>query len=122
MIALLFPNDAASTETIIFQLTMPSLEEESFYRGLLLLALYEAFKVRTNRLGVEWRWGAILSCLLFGMAHSVAYSDGLFSFEPVIMMLTAIPSFLAVWMRLKTGSILIPMLLHSFGNSISHFI
>ncbi|MFL0357739.1 type II CAAX prenyl endopeptidase Rce1 family protein [Erythrobacter sp. GH1-10] len=54
----------------------------------------------------------------FGLAHSFGYSEGQFGFEPVIMLLTATPSFLAIWMRLRTGSIVLPILLHSFGNSI----
>ena len=35
------------------------------------------------------------------------------------MALTAIPSLLAVWLRLRTGSLLLPILLHNFGNAIS---
>ena len=42
-IALVFPDDRPTAETIAFQLTMPGLEEELFYRGLLLLALDNAF-------------------------------------------------------------------------------
>lgn len=117
-IALAFPAEDAATETIAFQLTMPSLEEETFYRGILLLALYEAFAGRTKKFGVEWGWGAFLSCALFGLAHAFSYSDGSFAFDPVYMVLTAIPSFLAVWMRLRTGSLLLPVALHSIGNSI----
>ncbi len=122
VVALAFPSEPASTETVAFQLTMPSLEEEAFYRGILLLALYEAFTRSADRFGVEWRWGALVSCLLFGLTHAFAYSDGAFAFDPIYMALTAIPSFLAVWMRLRTGSILLPVLLHSFGNSISLFV
>ena len=42
-IALGFSGDAASAEDIAFQLTMPGLEEEIFYRGILLYALFRAF-------------------------------------------------------------------------------
>jgi len=38
------------------------------------------------------------------------------------MALTALPSFIAVWLRLRTGSVLLPVLLHNFGNSISMFL
>ena len=117
-IALAFPNEPGSGETLAFQLTMPSLEEEAFYRGTLLFALYQAFAGRWRWAGVEWSWGAVLSCLLFGLAHSFGYSDGAFTFDPMIMALTAVPSFLAVWMRLRTGSILLPVVMHSAGNAI----
>ena len=81
-IAVAFPSGTASGEDIAFQLTMPGLEEETFYRGILLYALYRAFTGRKRFLGVDWGWGAVLSCLLFGMAHALGFSDGQFLFRP----------------------------------------
>ena len=34
------------------------------------------------------------------------------------MALTALPAFLAVWLRLRTGSVLLPILLHNAGNAL----
>ena len=119
LIAWLFPNEPATAETVAFQLTMPGLEEEAFYRGVLLLALDRAFPDRRRVLGVEWGWGALLSCLLFGLAHAFGYSDGGFSFDPVTMALTAVPSVIGVWLALRTRSILLPVVLHNFGNAIT---
>lgn len=118
-LAVAFPGDPANGEEIAFQLTMPGFEEEPFYRGILLLALNEAFTGRKHLFGVDWGWGAVLSCLLFGMAHAFGFSDGRFSFEVITMALTAIPAFIAVWLRLRTGSLLLPVLLHNFGNAFS---
>ena len=118
-IALVFGGDKADAEAIGFQLTMPGLEEEPFYRGLLLFALDQAFQGRKRLLGVDWGWGALLSCWLFGMAHAFGYSAAGFSFDPVVMALTAFPSLIAVWIRLRTGSLLLPVLLHNFGNSFA---
>ena len=121
-IAVAFPSDTASGEDIAFQLTMPGLEEETFYRGILLFALYRAFTGRLRSLGVDWGWGAILSCLLFGLAHAFGFSHGHFSFDPLVMALTAFPAFIAVWLALRTGSLLLPIVLHNFGNAISMLI
>ena len=44
-------------------------------------------------------------------------SDG-FSFEPLFFLLTAVPSLVAVWLRYRTGSLLLPVVLHNFGNTI----
>lgn len=118
VLALAFPNDPASAETVAFQLTMPGLEEEAFYRGLLLVALGRAFAGRVRVLGVDWGLGAILSCVLFGLAHAFGFSDGRFMFDPLTMLLTAGPSLLAVWLALKTCSILLPVLIHNFGNAV----
>ena len=78
-----------------------------------------AFAGRARFLGVDWSWGAVLSCALFGMAHAFGYADGSFSFDPIVMALTAIPSFISVWLRLRTGSLLLPVFLHNFGNAIT---
>ncbi|WP_373293772.1 CPBP family glutamic-type intramembrane protease [Iodidimonas muriae] len=47
---------------------------------------------------------------------------GVFSFEPMIMAFTAVPSLLAAWLRLRTGSLLLPILIHNAGNSVSFFV
>lgn len=117
-LALIFPNAPASAETIAFQLTAPGLEEEPFYRGVLLLALCRAFTAQKRVLGVDWSWGALISCLLFGMAHAFGFSDGGFRLDPTTLALTALPSLIAVWLALRTRSILLPVLLHNFGNAI----
>lgn len=121
-LALAFPSDPATPETMAFQLTMPGLEEEAFYRGLLLLALERAFAGRARFLGVDWSWGAALSCLLFGLAHAFGISHGKVSFEPLYFALTAGPSLIGVWVRLRTGSILLPVLMHNIGNAASLFL
>jgi uncharacterized protein len=119
VIAVAFSGGPSTGEDIAFQLTMPGLEEEPFYRGILLFALCHAFTGTKRFLGVDWSWGAILSCLLFGMAHAFGFSHGEFSFDPMTMALTALPAFIAVWLRLRTGSLLLPILLHNFGNAFS---
>ena len=117
-LALVFPNDEVTTETLAFQLTMPGLEEEVFYRGLLLFALDRAFTARVRFLGVDWGWGALFSSALFGLAHAFGFSDGAFTFDPMIMALTAVPSLLAVWLRMRTGSLVMPIVAHNAGNSL----
>jgi len=118
-IALAFPDDAGDAETIAFQLTMPGLEEEPFYRGVLLIALMHAYPGRLRLLGVDWSWGAVLPCALFGLAHAFGYGADGFSFDPITMALTALPALIGVWLRLRTGSLLLPILLHNFGNAIT---
>ncbi len=118
MLALMFPGGAPGSEEIAFQLSMPGLEEELFYRGVLLFALDQAFRGRVRFLGIDWGWGAVLSCALFGLAHAFSYSGGSFAFDPLTMALTALPSLIAVWLRVRTGSLLLPVVLHNFGNSI----
>lgn len=116
--ALAFPTEPFSAEALAFQLTVPGIEEELFFRGLLLLALDRAFTGRVRAVGVDWGGGAVLSCWLFGMVHAFGYSRGAFSFDPLTMALTALPSLIAVWIRYRSGSLLLPVIMHNFGNSI----
>ena len=118
-LALAFPNGEPSGDEIAFQLSMPGFEEELFYRGVLLFALDQAFRSRVRLFGVDWGWGAVFSCALFGLDHAFGFSHASFSFDPLTMALTALPSLIAVWLRLRTGSVLLPVVLHNFGNSIS---
>lgn len=118
VLALAFPNNAVAGEDFAFQLTMPGAEEEVFYRGVLLFALNEAFRRRWKFLGIEWGWGALLSSALFGLAHAFSFSGGGVTFDPVVFGLTAIPSLLAVWLRERSGSLLLPLLVHNAGNTL----
>ena len=115
-------DETASVESIAFQLTLPGLEEETFYRGILLLAFTQAFRGRARFLGVDWGWGAILSSILFGLTHAFGYGDGSFSFDLLTFLLTGVPALILVWMRERTGSLLLPIVLHNFGNSIGYFV
>jgi membrane protease YdiL (CAAX protease family) len=117
-IAVLVPDGPVSTERLAFQATMPGLEEEAFYRGVLLLALNRAFPGRVRFLGAEWGWGAVASSALFGLAHAFGVTDGAVHFDPLVTLLTGAPSLLAAWMVLRTRSVLLPTVLHNFGNTI----
>jgi membrane protease YdiL (CAAX protease family) len=73
-------------------------------------------------LGVDWGWGAVLSCLAFGLGHALDFGDGGFSFDPLTMALSTLPSFVGVWVTYRTKSLLLPVLLHNFGNTIGLFL
>ncbi len=103
-------------ETIAFQWTMPGLDEEIFYRGVLLLMLNEAFRGRVRVLGAPIGVGGLLTSLLFGLAHGLSYSAIGFEFELMTFLMTGVPSLLLLWMREKTGSVVVPILAHNMIN------
>lgn len=117
-LSLYFPNDAGDAEAVAFQLTMPGLEEEIFYRGLLLLALNEAFRGRVKVLGARMGWGAVLTSLLFGLIHGLSFEDGAFSFTAIAFLTTGLSGLLLAWFREKSGSVVLPILLHNAGNTL----
>ena len=116
--ALYFPNDSFGREDIMFQMTMPGLQEEPFYRGIFLLALNEAFRWRRQALGINLSWGVILTSSLFGLVHASGFEDGAFYFNWMTLAVTTWPAIAFVWLRERTGSIVLPLLFHNFGNTM----
>lgn len=105
-------------DTIAFQWTMPGLQEELFYRGVLLLALNEAFRARCQVLGARIGWGGLLSTVAFGLIHALFYGNDGVSFDAVAFAMTAGPALLLLWMRERTGSLVVPVLAHNVVNGV----
>lgn len=111
-----FGDGPADAGTIAFQWTMPGIEEELFYRGVLLLALNEAFRARWRVFGAGIGWGGLLSTVAFGLIHAMAYRDGAVSFDAAAFLMTGGPAVLLLWLRERTGSLLAPVLAHNVVN------
>lgn len=105
-------------ETIAFQWTMPSLDEEIYYRGVMLLFLDRAFAPASRLIGAPLGWGALVSSLMFGLTHGLGVSDGGVSFDAFYFGWTFLLGAFFVWLRARTGSILAPLAGHSFGNGL----
>ncbi len=117
--AIYFGDGRDDWDTVLFQWTMPGIEEEIFYRGVLLLALNKAFTARKRIFGADIGWGGVLSTIAFGLIHSLFYRDEGVSFDAIAFALTGGPSLLLLWFREKTGSILVPILAHNVANGAS---
>ena len=114
----LLDNPRHAAEAIAYQLTLPSLDEELFYRGLFLLALCRAFGDGPRILWAPMGWGALITSVMFGLIHALYWTaDGL-SFSPTAFAITGSIGLLLVWLRLNTGSLLAPILLHSAINTM----
>lgn len=106
-------------ETIAFQWTMPGLDEELFFTGVFFLGANEAFRARVNVLGAPMGYGVVLVAVLFGLAHAMNYDTDGFSFDAMTFGMVAWGSPLLLWMRAKTGSLLLPILAHNIANGAS---
>lgn len=110
---------ADGMDTILFQWSMPGIEEELFYRGVLLLALHQALDAGHPRRLAGIGMGGVLSSIAFGLGHALFYRDGGFVFEAMAFALTAGPALLLVWFRVRTGSLVLPVLAHNVANGAS---
>lgn len=117
-LAIYFPGESWDAEHLAFQLTMPGLDEELLYRGVLLLMFNEAFGRPVRVLGAPMGWGAVLTSLTFGLVHALGFEDGGYTFDAVAMAATGVSALLLVWLREKTGSVLLPVVMHNYGNAI----
>lgn len=105
-----------NAETIAFQWTMPGLDEELAFRGVLLLALNEAFGGRVKVLGAPIGWGGVLTCVLFGAIHGLGWNASGLSADPMTMAMTGGPAVILLWLRERTGSLVAPILGHNVVN------
>jgi membrane protease YdiL (CAAX protease family) len=114
--AVKFGSGRSDLETIAFQWTMPGMEEELFYRGVLLFAFNVALLGRVKILGTSFGYGGLLVTLLFGLGHALFFKHGAIGFDSSTFLMTSLPSLLLLWMREKTGSLVLPVLAHNVVN------
>ena len=118
LIFLFQPSGPVTKETLAFQMTMPGFEEEPMYRGTLLFALNEAFRGKTRILWASIGWGGVLTVIMFGCVHAIHFSNGSFSFGFGEMIGTGVIGFILLWFRERSGSLVLPVLIHNYVNTI----
>ena len=94
-------------ETWAYQATLPGLVEEAVFRGLLLALLDRAYTRRRALLGVGVGWGGVVITIVFLALHG-------FSAGTLLSVLPA--ALLALWLRLRTGSLVLPVVVHNLWN------
>lgn len=107
-------SSAFDCETLAFQLTMPALDEEIIFRGILLGLLATALKDRVSVFGSPAVW---FTAVLFGLMHALTldknYAPG---FEPVYFIHTAVGGYVFGWLTVQSRSILLAVLCHGLTN------
>lgn len=94
---------------VVGEILAVALPEEFFYRGYLQSRLEEGSTPRFKALGVRFGWGFLTASVLFALAHTLVtpawWHVGI-----------VLPALAFGWLRLKTGSILAPVLFHAACN------
>lgn len=100
-------------ERLLFQLSMPGIDEEIMFRGVLLGLMCSALRTA----GAAWRNPAIvINGVLFGLVHSLSFVDGSLQFNVAPFIWTGMIGYALSYITLRTRSILIPMLTHNLCN------
>lgn len=94
-------------ETWLYQATLPGLVEEAVFRGVLLAVLDRALHARANLAGAPIGWGGAIVTLAFVALHGP-------SVGALVGVLPA--ALLYLWLRARTGSLLLPVAVHNAWN------
>lgn len=111
-------NPPIDAETFAYQAIIPGIDEELMFRGLLLAIIAAALTEVKN----GWRWAGILVTVIFAFGHSFFYQPDGSQFDPIALGYTAILGGLMMFIRLRTGSILIPILAHNLTNVVNKLV
>jgi len=112
-----FPTEGGKAHQLIYQLTMPGLAEELFYRSALLAIFFSLFKSSGC---ATWEVNAYASTLvIFCFDHVFSVTpDGKLSIQLVEAIIPAIVGTALTWLRFRTGSIYVGILAHNIFNSM----
>lgn len=111
---------AWNIETILFQATMPGLDEEIAFRGIMLGLLTKILKPAKVSI---FHPAIFVTALLFGMAHGLFLTDSYeISFNSSSFLITTVLGVAWAWITVKSGSILLALISHNLGNITSEII
>jgi hypothetical protein len=108
-----------TAETIWYEATMPGLAEELLWRGILLAMLDRMFTARFKLANAEIGYGAIALTLVFALVHGLHFDKTLaVQTDWMNALMAAVTGFALVWLRLRTRSLVLPVVLHNATNVI----
>jgi hypothetical protein len=116
-LGLIGDREGFSAETLAFQLTMPAIDEELMFRGILLGLPATALRDKLGFLGSPAVW---LTAILFGFVHALTLDKDLSpGFEPFYFVQTGLGGLIWAWATLKSRSILFATLSHGLANFLA---
>jgi membrane protease YdiL (CAAX protease family) len=113
---------AFHTEEVLFQATLPGIEEELLFRGILLGLLNKIFtRKRLRFFGVSFGWGVILTSILFSLVHGLHFGNNMhLEINSFAIARTLIDGFIFALLTEKYKSILPAIIFHNVLNLIGN--
>lgn len=112
-------SDAASSFELISYPILAGLDEELIYRGLLMTLFVLAFNGRSVRFfGADLTYGGMLALVLYAVIHGVRIDNGGLSLAVFGVGLTFFYGAVFLWVRERSGSLLLPVLAHNLVNTV----
>lgn len=115
-LSLLLPHQhvAPTGDQLWYQALIPGPSEEPLYRGLALVLLDRAFGNQYWKfLGAPLGFGAIITSIWFGLIHGAGIADGQVVVSWLYVGVVAVIGFILAWIRMRTGSLVIPIVAHA---------
>ncbi|MDR2146778.1 MAG: CPBP family intramembrane metalloprotease [Tannerella sp.] len=106
-------------ETLAFQISLPGIDEEMIFRGILLGLLLNISKEKIPFIGNP---SILVTAVLFGFMHALTMNNNYsVNFETIYFLQTAFAGYIWGWITLKSRSILLAILSHNFSNFFGTF-
>lgn len=106
-----------NAEILWFQAIVPGLDEEPIFRGILLYMLARAVNSpQVSCFGARLEYAGIGLCLMFGALHAAFAAEYGAYFVCLIFGITTTYALALLWLRERTGSLLLPIVAHNLVN------
>ncbi|MHB1688116.1 MAG: CPBP family intramembrane glutamic endopeptidase [Ignavibacteriaceae bacterium] len=107
-------------DTVMFQLTMPGIDEELAFRGIMIgllsQILVDNITIKKLKFGNP---SILITSTLFGLLHALNLDKNFnISFDLIIFLWTFSMGFVMGWVFVKSKSILFPIIIHNITNVI----
>lgn len=106
-------------ERFAYQFSMPGLDEELAYRGIMLGLLSQIFVPLTVFKKYKLNLSIFITSILFGLIHSLYIkNDFSVTFNSYYFSITFITGFVQGYISFKSGSVLLPIIGHNLYNTV----
>ncbi|NEE00622.1 CPBP family intramembrane glutamic endopeptidase [Phytoactinopolyspora halotolerans] len=114
VLAVVFPSDDRTRIDLVRITALMVIGEEVLFRGLLWDMVADAWRMSRRAESLAWA----VSTVLFSVAHLQYHDFGITMASVGQVGYTAVAGLVLGWVRVRTGGLVVPILLHAGGNAI----